>query len=160
MPGIDPGIKKLNFLAYVSPGIPLGSLKKKFTPFGPAVWPALGNIYQIYKINYYIDNLMQLITNHRYLKSLNQDIGRFCWLALFYYRFIYTLLPVCLEYCSDPRSVDFKPCSFINLGLVLSFLSVFGLSVLGSPGLGLSVLVLLIPGFSILLCSVFCSVSV
>ena len=70
------------------------------------------------------------------------------------------LLPVCLEYCSDPRSADFKPCSFVDLGLVLSFLSVFGLSVLGSPGLGLSVLGFLIPGFSVLLRSLFCSVSV
>ena len=38
------------------PGIPLGSLKN-FTPFGPAVLPAIGNIYTnvvFYYINIYI----------------------------------------------------------------------------------------------------------
>ena len=36
--------KKSIFLAFVTPGAPMGSLKK-FSPFGPAVWPAIGNIY-------------------------------------------------------------------------------------------------------------------
>ena len=32
------------FLAYVTPRPPL-SVHKKFSPNGPAVWPAIGNIY-------------------------------------------------------------------------------------------------------------------
>ena len=44
----------MNFLAYVIPGIPLGSLKK-FSPFGPVVWPALGNKYTNV-IFYYIED--------------------------------------------------------------------------------------------------------
>ena len=36
--------KKSIFLAFVTPGAPMGSLKK-FSPFGPAVWPAIGKIY-------------------------------------------------------------------------------------------------------------------
>ena len=34
----------LDFLTFVTPGTPLGSLKK-FNPFGPTVWQAIGNIY-------------------------------------------------------------------------------------------------------------------
>ena len=32
------------FLAFVTPGGTMGSLKK-FSQFGPAVWPAIANIY-------------------------------------------------------------------------------------------------------------------
>ena len=32
------------FLAYVTPEIPLGSLKK-FSTFGPSIWPAIADIY-------------------------------------------------------------------------------------------------------------------
>ena len=35
------------FLTYVTTGVPIGSLKK-FSEFGPAVWPAIANNVYIY----------------------------------------------------------------------------------------------------------------
>ena len=46
MPGVARGKKKIRdfFLAYITPRPPM-SVQKNVSPIGPAVWPAIGNIF-------------------------------------------------------------------------------------------------------------------
>ena len=57
-PGVAHGTKKLCKKISISFGYPWMSAKKSFPPFGPAAWPARGNIY-INVLFYYIEESTQ-----------------------------------------------------------------------------------------------------